>query len=79
MWNYLTPVFYSLEILPAKLQTLFQLNPLYQFLTAAREIVLFGQCPSLLRLGILGVLGVGSLLIGAFIFKKNQDKFIYYV
>ncbi len=79
MWNYLTPVFYSLEILPAKLQTLFQLNPLYQFLTAAREIVLFGQCPSLLRLGILGVLGVGSLLIGAVIFKKNQDKFIYYV
>lgn len=79
LWNYLTPVFYSIEILPAKLQVLMHFNPMYQFLTAARTIVLYGQAPSIQTLIILGVIGIGMLFIGSFIFKKNQDKFIYYI
>ena len=79
MWNYLTPVFYSIEILPATLQTLFKFNPLYQFLTAAREIVLYGRAPSVLVLVLLGIIALVTLGIGAVVFKKNQDKFIYYV
>ena len=79
MWNYLTPVFYSIEILPTTLQSIFKFNPLYQFLTAAREIVLYGRCPSLTTLAILGLIGICSVLFGSIVFKKNQDKFIYYV
>ena len=79
IWNYLTPVFYSIEILPVKLQFIMQFNPLYQFLTATREIVLYERVPSLMTLGILTLLGIVSLLFGAIVFKKNQDKFIYYV
>ena len=36
-------------------------NPMYQFLTAARSIVLYGQRPSLTTLGILGLIGVGMM------------------
>ncbi len=79
LWNYLTPVFYSIEILPVKLQMLMHFNPLYQFLNAARSIVVYEQMPSFATLGILGLIGVGMLAIGAFVFKKKQDKFIYYV
>ena len=79
MWNYITPVFYSIEMLPPKLQYLWHFNPLYQYLTAAREIVLYGRSPSLFTLGLLGLLALFSLLIGGIVFKKNQDKFIYYV
>ena len=79
IWNYLTPVFYSTEILPAKLQLLIQFNPLYQYLTATRQVVLYEQVPSLSTLGILAGLGILSVLIGTIVFKKNQDKFIYYV
>ena len=79
IWNYLTPVFYSTEILPAKLKFLVQFNPLYQYLTATRQVVLYEQVPSLLTLGILAGLGLLSVLIGTVVFKKNQDKFIYYV
>ena len=79
IWNYFTPVFYSIEILPATLQTLFKFNPLYQFITAVREIVLYGTCPSITTLIVIGILGLGTLLIGAIVFKKNQDKFIYYI
>ncbi|MDO4963594.1 MAG: ABC transporter permease, partial [bacterium] len=79
IWNYLTPVFYSIQILPEKLQGIFKFNPLYQFLTATRSIVLTGERPSLTTLLILGAIGVVTLLIGSIAFKKKQDKFIYYV
>ena len=79
IWNYFTPVFYSLEIIPASIQPFFKLNPLYQFITAVRDIVLTGQSPSLMTLGVITLIGVGTLAIGSFIFKKNQDKYIYYI
>ena len=79
LWNYLTPIFYSIEILPAKLQYLMHFNPMYQFLNAARTIVLYGQAPSFKTLGILAFIGFGMLFIGGSIFRKKQDKFIYYI
>ena len=79
IWNYLTPVFYSVEIIPENLQPFFKLNPLYQFLTAAREIVLYGRSPSVSSLLLIGAIGLGTLIIGGIVFRKNQDKFIYYI
>ena len=79
LWNYLTPVFYSIEILPAKLQFLMKFNPLYQFLNTARTIVIYNSCPSIKTLLLLAGTGIGMLLIGSYAFKKNQDKFIYYI
>lgn len=79
IWNYFTPVFYSIEILPASLQKLFVINPLYQYISAARDIVLYGNCPNITRLLLLGTISIITLGIGSLIFKKNQDKFIYYI
>ncbi len=79
LWNYLTPIFYSIEILPKKLQFLMQFNPMYQFIDSARLIVLYNKMPSLATLGIIGAIAVVTLLIGSFVFKKKQDMFIYYV
>lgn len=79
IWNYVTPVFYSIEIIPESLKPLFKLNPLYQFLTAAREVVVYGRCPEISSLLLIGAIGVGTLLFGSLVFKKKQDKFIYYI
>lgn len=79
IWQYFTPIFYTIDILPAKLQTIFKFNPLYQYVTAAREIVLYGRCPSLFTLVLLLVIALVTLAIGGLIFKKNQDKYIYYI
>ena len=79
IWNYLTPVFYSIEILPPHLQTLFKLNPLYLYLTGARSIVLASARPSLSQMGLMFIYGFVTLIIGLLLFKKKQDKFIYYV
>lgn len=79
IWNYFTPVFYSIEILPLYLQKLFQFNPLYQFINGVRDIVLYGNAPTLGYLVLIGAIGLGTLLLGGLVFKKNQDKFIYYI
>lgn len=79
IWQYFTPIFYSIEIIPAKLQFLFEFNPLYQYLTATRSIVLYGQCPSALNLILCVAYALIAMLVGCIVFKKNQDKFIYYI
>ena len=79
IWNYLTPIFYSIEILPKNLQTIFKFNPLYVYITGVRSIVLVGSRPSIIQMGEMMLFAIGSLLIGLYIFKKKQDKFIYYV
>lgn len=77
--NYFTPLFYSLSILPAWLQTIFKFNPLYQFINATRDIFLYSQMPTWTNLLGCVLSGVVVLVIGLFVFKKNQDRFIYYV
>lgn len=77
--NYFTPIFYNITILPTSLQTIFKLNPLYIYINASREILLFSRMPSLTYLAAC----LGSALIvfvlGLIIFKKNQNKFINYL
>lgn len=79
LWNYLTPIFYSIEILPVKLQFLMKFNPLYQFLNTARTIVVYEKMPSLATFGTITLFGISMFLIGGIVFKKKQDKFIYYI
>ena len=79
IWNYVTPIFYSINIIPENIRWLFKLNPLYQYLNAARTIVVNGTYPTLGNLIAITVWGVGMFIAGAMVFRKNQDKFIYYI
>lgn len=77
--NYFTPVFYSITILPTYLQSIFKLNPLYLYINSIREIVLFGNAPTLTNFITLFLTGFVTMVIGMFIFRKKQDKFVYYM
>lgn len=79
IWNYFTPVFYSIQIIPENWLPIFRLNPLYTFITTVRTIVLDGSFPGFRLIGTCGIWAFVSLLIGGFIFKRKQDKFIYYI
>ncbi len=79
MWTYLTPIMYDISMISEKLQIVLKLNPLYHYINFAREIILYGRIPQLFTWGICLVSSVAVLIIGLLIFKKNQDKFIYYM
>ena len=78
IWNYATPVFYDISIVPGILQKIFKFNPLYSYINSAREIILYGRCPAMADLILVIVYGVIALIIGSIIFKRHQDRFVYY-
>lgn len=78
MLNYFTPIFYSINILPVWLQGIFKLNPLYIYINSLRDIVLFSKIPSGETLLVSFLIGGVTMILGMLIFRKKQDKFIYY-
>ena len=79
MWTYLTPIMYDINLISANLQPWLKLNPLYHYIIFAREIILYGRMPQPFTWVTCLVSSVAVLLIGVIVFKKTQDKFIYYV
>ena len=78
-WTYLTPIMYDISILPKTLVKIMQFNPMFQYIDFARQIILYNKMPSLTCwLWCIGwALFMG--LFGTLIFRKNQDKFIYFI
>jgi len=80
LWTYLTPIMYDIAIIDKPgLLLLFKFNPMYWIIYFVRWIVLYHQIPGINVWIYCMLFGLGTLLIGVFVFKKNQDKFIYYV
>ena len=77
--TYLTPIMYDITLISERLRIILKLNPLYHYINFAREIILYGRVPQLLTWVVCLASSVIVLLIGVFVFKKTQDKFIYYV
>lgn len=78
-WNYFTPVFYPVEILPDFARKLMQLNPLYHYIDYMRNLILHGTFPSLKENLVCLMMGVIMVIIGMFVFYKKQDNFILYI
>ena len=79
IWNYFTPIFYSIQIIPENWLPIFKMNPLYIYITSVRMIVLESKFPGYTLLGSGLLWAIGILLVGGIVFKKNQDRFIYYI
>lgn len=79
MWMYLTPVFYPESIIPVNLRTLYHMNPMYQYITFARTCIIDGVSPQPMAFCACLVSAMLVLLLGSWVFKKNQDKFVLYL
>lgn len=79
LWMYLTPTFYPVDIIPETWLPIYKLNPMYQYITFLRSILLDGVAPEPgLYVGCIVSAGV-VFLLGWVVFKKNQDKFVLYL
>lgn len=75
LWMYLTPIIYPVDIVPAKLKFVFQLNPMSVIVNAYRQAVLGGGMPNLTSLGIGVVVSVLTLVLGLKYFKIKEKVF----
>lgn len=79
IWMYATPIIYPETIIPGNILVFLKLNPLYHIVRFFRAILIEGVSPEPKSYLICLVLSVVPLLIGSYIFKKSQDKFVLYL
>jgi ABC-2 type transport system permease protein len=78
-WMYFTPIIYPVSALPDAMVSFVKLNPLYYYVEYARDIMIYGNVPTLQQNIICIGFSLITLLIGLVVFKKKQDKFILYI
>lgn len=74
-WQFLTPVMYSVDMVPEQLQGLFYLNPMTPIIVAYRDIFYYKQAPDLHDFLLGTVMGVLILIVGWFVFGKLKKHF----
>ncbi len=79
LWTYATPIFYPIAIIPDTWRPLFQLNPMYQFITAMRTVTIDGAWPGGMQWLICLACALIPLAIGWWIFRKNEDQFVFHL
>lgn len=78
-WTYATPIFYPFEMLPAWMQGLMYWNPMYQFITYFRDIVMWNTTPDLTTNLLCFFMAAVTFLVGIVVFRKTEKKFILYI
>lgn len=76
---YLSPILYSADHLPKHLIKWLQLNPMFGIIELMREVIYFGNIPSLETYSISLGVALFTLAFGLWIFKRADDKFLYFV
>lgn len=79
IWMYVTPLFYPLTIVPKEIRMYFNFNPMYHYVDAVRTIILNGITPRPMEFVICTTWAILMFIMGSFVFKKTQDKFIFYI
>ena len=75
-WMYLTPVMYSVDLVPEQLLPIFNLNPMTPIIIVYRDILYYKTIPQISTLLHAFILGLLMLLIGSAVFSKLQRNFV---
>lgn len=76
---YGSAIFYPPEIIPAKYQFILNLNPVFAFISLARDAFLYGQFFNMSQLLFATTSTIVVIVAGVILFYKYQDKFILYI
>lgn len=74
-WQFLSPVMYSVDMVPEQFRGIFNLNPMTPIIVAYRDVLYYKQAPAL-RTFVLGtIMGIVMLFIGWLSFGKLKKHF----
>lgn len=78
-WFYLSPIMFSLEILPHHYRMFFRLNPMLYILNGFRLAIYYGLLPSLQSVAASIAIGAVTLFLGYSFFRRLEHTFALYV
>ena len=73
--QFLTPVMYSIDIVPERFMAIYLLNPMTPIILAYRDILYYGKVPRLTTLLHAVLMGIILLVIGFLVFGKLKRRF----
>lgn len=76
---YMTPIFYPMSIVPEKYLWIVRFNPIRSVLEVFRDPIYYGKIPPVTHLGVVLVITVTALFVGAVAFRKSSDRIPFYV
>ncbi len=74
-WIFLTPIFYTVSLVPAQMRFLLAINPMYALVEGYRSLILKGQLPPWQSLAFLTLCASVAFLVGYRAFTRMQPAF----
>ena len=74
-WQFLSPIMYSVDMVPERLMDIFMLNPMTPVIIAYRNILYYKCAPDMSTMLSAVVMGGLFLIIGWIVFDKMQVHF----
>ena len=75
VWFYVTPIIYPTDLVPERFLFYFKLNPIYGLVQGYRDILIYGQMPSVKHLLYSLGFAVVLSLVAMYVFDRGQRKF----
>jgi ABC-2 type transport system permease protein len=76
LWYHLSPVWYTLEMLPERYRVYLSWNPLVYIFECFREPIFHGRIPSLATISISAAAALASFVFGLAIFLRFERHFV---
>lgn len=73
---YASALFYPMEIVPANIQMIFTLNPLYIAITCFRDTIMYGVFPNISSLLYLAIFSIMMFSVGFLLFRIHERKLL---
>jgi len=77
--NYVSAIFYRIDVYPKNIQNIFLLNPVYVYIRYFRSIVIDGVVPSFPYHLLCLFYALCSAALGSWFYKKYNHRFLYYM
>ena len=78
-WQFLTPVLYSIEMVPENMRTYFYINPMTSIIIAYRDILYYKRVPEMNTLILAVVVAPVFMVLGWNVFSRRQKRFAEYL
>ncbi len=75
VWMYMTPIFYSMEMIPERFHIVYHINPMSSIISCYRDVLYYARVPDLSSLIEAVVLGALFLVLGLVVFGKLKKGF----
>lgn len=73
---WMTPIVYTIDILPPTLQSIVSLNPVYWIISGYHDSIVYSQAPNALAFGSLFIISVLLSILAIFLFRKSSSEMV---